>query len=97
MWDFPDPGVTCVPAIALHRRPSGLRPPVQVVGTPKLPACTPWMTQSFSTSMISSIVAPSFRAALMCRRVPGAYVWVCEMSNAMLKSSASFGESTPLA
>jgi hypothetical protein len=35
------------------------------IGSPRLQACTPWMTQSFSTSMISSIVAPSFSAALM--------------------------------
>jgi len=35
------------------------------IGTPRLQACTPWTTQSFSTSMISSIVAPALRAALM--------------------------------
>ncbi len=35
------------------------------IGIAMLHACTPWMTQSFSTSMISSIVAPSLSAALM--------------------------------
>jgi len=39
------------------------------IGTPRLQAWTPWTTQSFSTSMTSSTVAPSFSAALMCRRV----------------------------
>ena len=35
------------------------------IGTPRLQACTPWTTQSFSTSMISSIVAPALSAPLM--------------------------------
>src|SRR4051794_3750111 len=34
------------------------------IGTPRLHACTPWATHSFSTSMISSVVAPSANAAL---------------------------------
>src|SRR5436190_412674 len=43
-------------------------------GTPRLLACIPAATQILSTSMISSMVAPSFRADWMCRRVPGAYM-----------------------
>jgi hypothetical protein len=46
------------------------------IGTPRLNACTPCTTHSFSTSTISEIVAPWRNAALMCRRVPGAYMWV---------------------
>ena len=46
--------------------------------------------------MISSIVAPSFRADWMCRRVPGAYMCVIDASTAMLRSSASLGVNTPL-
>jgi hypothetical protein len=46
------------------------------IGTPRLQACTPWLTHSFRTSMISSWVAPAASAPLMCRRVPGAYMWV---------------------
>src|SRR6185295_1678839 len=46
------------------------------IGTPRLHACTPCTTQSFRTSMISSIMAPAFNAFRMCRRVPGAYICV---------------------
>ena len=35
------------------------------IETPRLQACTPCTTQSFRTSMISSIVAPAFNAFLM--------------------------------
>lgn len=35
------------------------------MGTPRLQDWTPWATQSLSTSMTSSIVAPSLSAALM--------------------------------
>jgi len=46
--------------------------------------------------MISSIVAPSLSAALMWRRVPGAYMCVKDASQAMLRSSTSLGGSAPL-
>jgi hypothetical protein len=35
------------------------------IGTPRLHACMPWTTHSFSTSMISAIVAPCRRRVLM--------------------------------
>jgi hypothetical protein len=41
--------------------------------------------------MISSTVAPAARAPLICRRVPGAYMWVYDTSNAILSSSTSYG------
>ena len=44
------------------------------MGTPRLQAWIPWATQILRTSMISSIVTPSFSAVWMCRRVPGAYM-----------------------
>jgi hypothetical protein len=67
----PDRSLSAYAGLLLVRSSSSAR-----IGTPRLQACTPWTTQSFSTSMISSIVAPSFNAALMWRRVPGAYMCV---------------------
>ena len=45
----------------------------------------------FSVSMISSMVAPRAKSALMWRRVPGAYMCVTEASNAILSSSTNSG------
>src|SRR5438309_5383697 len=48
--------------LAAHRRappsPSSLANSSARIGTPRLQACTPCATQSFSTSMISATLAP---------------------------------------
>jgi hypothetical protein len=46
-------------------------------------AWMPRVAESSRTSMISCGVAPSLRAALMCWRTPGRYMWVAFASIAM--------------
>ncbi len=46
--------------------------------------------------MISSGVAPALSAPWMCRRVPGAYMWVMDASKAMLINSMNLGVKRPL-
>jgi hypothetical protein len=60
-------------------------------GTPRLKDWTPWMTQIFKTSKISATVAPCRSAALMNRRVLGAYRCEYEAPRAIFTNSMSFG------